>query len=435
MSADPLSVDLRLTPHYTPGRDGRRPVAIVVHTNVGSFDSTIGWFADARSGVSAHYLVALDGRVVQFVDERDTARHTGRVKDARVDFVTDENPNPYTIRIEFEDGRAPDDAVRPAAQYAAGALIISAAAERWGIPLDRRHVVGHREIDAGKTCPGNLDIDRLVRAAQQARKRAATARRGKPRTPNVICLVPARNAAADLPEFLSSVAPIADSVVALDDGSTDETRELLESSPLVRLVLENPVRSGYDAWDDGRNRARLLDAAAALEPDWILSLDVDERIPDGDADALRGFIESDAVPGLAFGFQHFRMWGKTAYDPEYCWVYRLFAYRPGLAFPQRRLHFNPIPTSISRAAWVRTTIRLQHFGAASDEARLARLEKYRQADPDGVHQIDFSGMDRPPADELLEWEPRPTDLAVIAPPGTAPGKLTAAHIRASRSQQ
>jgi len=410
----------------------------VVHTNVGTFDSTISWFADARSGVSAHYLVALDGRVVQFVDERDTARHAGRVKDATADFVTDENPNLYTIGIEFEDGGAPDAAFRPAAQYAAGALIISAAAERWGIPLDRRHVVGHREIYAEKTCPGNFDIDRLIREAELARaesKGAATARRGKPRTANVVCLVPVRNAAADLPEFLASVAPIADAVVALDDGSTDDTRRLLESSPLVRLVLENPVRTGYDAWDDGRNRALLLDAAAALEPDWILSLDVDERVPEGDAHALRAFIDTDAVPGLAFGFQHFRMWGQTAYDPDYCWVYRLFAYRPGLAFPQRRLHFNPIPTSIPRAAWVRTTIRLQHFGAASEEARRARLEKYQEADPDGVYRIDFSGMDRPPAGELLEWEPRPPDLPVLAPPGIAAGKLTAARIQARRAQQ
>ncbi len=154
------------TPNYVEGRQGYRPRAVVVHTNVGSFASTISWFADPESSVSSHYVVALDGQVGQLVAEEDTARHTGRVKDPTVSFLTDDNPNLYTIGIEFEDGGDPVGAVRSAEQYAAGAALISAAARRWEIPLDRDHVVGHREIYALKTCPGNLDIERLIREAR-----------------------------------------------------------------------------------------------------------------------------------------------------------------------------------------------------------------------------------------------------------------------------
>jgi N-acetylmuramoyl-L-alanine amidase len=150
------------TPNSTAGREGHTPRGIVVHTNVGTYRSTIGWFADPESRVSSHYLVALDGSVAQFVEDADTARHAGRVDHPTTPLVTGENPNLYTIGMEFEDGGDPESVDRPDAQYAAGAELLRRASDRWSIPPDRDHVVGHREIYARKTCPGNLDIERLI---------------------------------------------------------------------------------------------------------------------------------------------------------------------------------------------------------------------------------------------------------------------------------
>lgn len=156
------------TPNALDGRAGHRPRGVVVHTTVGSFPGVVSWFADPRSGVCAHYLVGLDGRIGQFVAEADTARHAGRVKDPTTALVTAANPNLYTVGIEFEDGGDPHGVHRPDAQYRTGAWLLAGIAERWAIPLDREHVVGHREIYAAKTCPGNLDIDRLLDAARSA---------------------------------------------------------------------------------------------------------------------------------------------------------------------------------------------------------------------------------------------------------------------------
>jgi N-acetylmuramoyl-L-alanine amidase len=161
-----IEIESGETPHYEQGRDGHSPRGIVVHTNVGSFSSTVHWFADPASRVSSHYLVGLDGRVIQFVDEADTARHAGRVEEPTAALVGEENPNLYTVGIEFEDGGEPHSVERPDAQYEAGAELIRAIAARWSIDLDREHVVGHREIYAAKTCPGNLDIARLIRMAR-----------------------------------------------------------------------------------------------------------------------------------------------------------------------------------------------------------------------------------------------------------------------------
>jgi len=243
--------------------------------------------------------------------------------------------------------------------------------------------------------------------------------RGTTTRPLIVSLLPARNAVEDLHDHLESVGALCDAVVALDDGSTDETRALLEAHAIVRVVLSNPRREGYRGWDDSANRDRLLRAAGELDPDWIVSLDADERIPPDDAAALRDFVSSDALPGCAYGLQHFRMWNE-AHDPSFAWVYRLFHFKRGQAFPRRRLHFNPVPTGIPRPAWIRTTIRLQHLGAMTEERRVARLAKYREADPHGTYGVNFGGLAEAPA-RLLPWPPRPPGLPVLAGPEWALG--------------
>jgi N-acetyl-anhydromuramyl-L-alanine amidase AmpD len=151
--------------NFTRGRAGRTPRGIVVHTNVGSFRSTIAWFADPRCEVSAHYLVGLDGEIAQFVHEADAAWHAVQVHNPSTPLVEDGDAYLYTIGIEFEDGGDPDGVKRTDAQYRAGATLIHSAATRWDIPLDRDHVVGHREVNDARSCPGNLDVDRLVAEA------------------------------------------------------------------------------------------------------------------------------------------------------------------------------------------------------------------------------------------------------------------------------
>ncbi|MFN8594311.1 MAG: glycosyltransferase [Thermomicrobiales bacterium] len=229
----------------------------------------------------------------------------------------------------------------------------------------------------------------------------------------IVCLLPVRNGEADLPGYLASVSRFADAVVALDDGSTDRTRELLRANPIVKRVLVNPPRPDYVGWDDAANRNRLLAAAAEFAPEWIISLDADERIPADDAAVLREFLEMEALPGLAYGCKVFRMWQDLdRYDPEGLWVYRLFAFAPGQRFPDQRLHFVPVPTSIPRERWVRTTIRIQHLAGLNEARRLARFEKYRQADPDNAFQHSYRDLLEPPRD-LLVWEARADRLPVL----------------------
>src|SRR5262249_23950243 len=109
-----------------------------------------------------------DGGIAQFVEEQDTALHTRSVSNPTTPLVIDDRPALYTIGIEFEDRADPEGIDRPASQYQAGGWLIGDVAWRWGIPLDRDHVVAHREIDDGTACPGNLDVDRLLAEARSS---------------------------------------------------------------------------------------------------------------------------------------------------------------------------------------------------------------------------------------------------------------------------
>jgi N-acetyl-anhydromuramyl-L-alanine amidase AmpD len=108
-------------------------VAIVIHETDGSWISATNWFQNPRSRVSAHYLVrAYGGGIIQFVAESDTAYH------ARV-------ANPWSIGIEHEFN--PRQAIwHTDQQYRASAQLVCAITRRYGIPVDRAHIIGHNEV-------------------------------------------------------------------------------------------------------------------------------------------------------------------------------------------------------------------------------------------------------------------------------------------------
>jgi glycosyltransferase involved in cell wall biosynthesis len=229
----------------------------------------------------------------------------------------------------------------------------------------------------------------------------------------VVCLLSARNAAADLPGWFESAARFADAVVALDDGSTDDTGARLAAHPLTARLLTNPRRETYHGWDDGANRNQLLAAAADLRPDWIVTLDADERIDADDAAALRDAVESGLDPGDAYLFRVYRMIGDDGHwDRNALWVGRMFAWRPGQRFADATMHVVAVPIDVPRDRWRQTTIRIQHLASTTDVKRHQRFAKYGEADPDRRwvesydHLLDGPGAVRP-------WEARPPGLPFV----------------------
>ena len=140
------------SPNFWDNRSGYRPESIVIHITDGSAQSTIHTFQNPASKVSAHYLVTQKGEVISFVEETSSAWHCGTVSAPTWQLLKkDVNPNLYTIGIEFESRN-----IGPLTwqQIFIGAWLISNVSQRWGIPLSDPYILGHREINAGKECPG-----------------------------------------------------------------------------------------------------------------------------------------------------------------------------------------------------------------------------------------------------------------------------------------
>lgn len=94
-----------------------------------------------------------------------------------------------------------------------------------------------------------------------------------------VCMI-VRNEAASLPRALASVAGVADEVIVVDTGSTDDTVEIARCSGA--RVFHLPWRQDFAA---ARNES--LKHATG---DWILVLDADEALAPGGGANLRGLM-------------------------------------------------------------------------------------------------------------------------------------------------
>lgn len=151
--------------NYATGRGGRKPDVIVIHVMDGSMAGSDNWFRNADSEKSSHYGVSKTGEVVQWVQDGDTAWHAGTMHKPSAALVKERaplNPNKYTIGIECE-GKGADEPTPELLDALVG--LVKQLAAVHGIPLDREHIIGHREIRSDKTCPGKIDVDEVVRRA------------------------------------------------------------------------------------------------------------------------------------------------------------------------------------------------------------------------------------------------------------------------------
>ena len=106
---------------------------IVVHVTEGNFVGSVRWLRNRASHGSSHYIVSRNGEVVQLVSISDVAWHAGnRWTNRRSVGIEHEG---YTFQGDFTD-----------AQYRASAQLSAYLAHRYGIPVDRGHVIGHHEV-------------------------------------------------------------------------------------------------------------------------------------------------------------------------------------------------------------------------------------------------------------------------------------------------
>lgn len=116
--------------------DGLEVRYIVIHTTDLSWDLTIKIFQDPTNAAAAHYLVrSSDGRIAKFIAPRHVAWHAGNWY-----------YNMHSIGIEHEAWAFEGHKWFSDAMYAASAKLVRHLARRYGVPLDRAHILGHDEV-------------------------------------------------------------------------------------------------------------------------------------------------------------------------------------------------------------------------------------------------------------------------------------------------
>lgn len=149
------------TSNYTAAqRPTEYPIEmVVVHVTQETFADTVRLFQDPAHAAAAHYVVrSADGYIAQCVRERDVAWHAGNW-----------DYNTRSIGIEHE-GWIDDASWFTDKMYQQSALLTAAVCDRFAIPRDRAHIIGHVEVPgADHTDPGTLwDWTRYMKLVKAA---------------------------------------------------------------------------------------------------------------------------------------------------------------------------------------------------------------------------------------------------------------------------
>jgi glycosyltransferase involved in cell wall biosynthesis len=206
-------------------------------------------------------------------------------------------------------------------------------------------------------------------------------------------LLQARNEAHLLPGWLENVGDAVDGIVALDDGSTDGTAEVLRDHPkLVELLQNKPGQP----WDERANQVALLQAARRHGADWILCLDADERLELAFTTRARDLLDSADRDGVkVYRFTLRELWDDPCqYRIDGVWsmktLCRLFKNDPGhRRFDPRKLHRFWMPLEL--VAQLDSVIRdaeanIYHLRMIRPEDRAARAARYEELDPEHLYQ-------------------------------------------------
>lgn len=132
---------------------------VVVHVPEATYAVTLKVFQDPDHGAAAHYVVrSSDGHVAQLARELDIAYHAGNW-----------SFNLRSIGIEHE-GWADDPSYLTDAMYESSARLVAGICARYGITVDREHIIGHNEVpDVARVCPGrHWDWDKYMVLVRQA---------------------------------------------------------------------------------------------------------------------------------------------------------------------------------------------------------------------------------------------------------------------------
>ena len=177
-----------------------------------------------------------------------------------------------------------------------------------------------------------------------------------------VCVI-ARDASADLARCLASVAPVADQIVVVDTGSTDDT---------VAVAERAGAAVSHFSWCDDFSAARnaSLDRATG---DWVLWLDADDYLSPDDRDKVGRARNLPPDQALYFTLVNTGGADRTRFRQV-----KMFPNRPEIRF-ERPVHETVVPSlkrlGIGLAA---TDVEVRHTGYADPSVTARKSAYYRR---------------------------------------------------------
>lgn len=187
MTYSPLT-DTATNTSQKSSRQGAKIDTILLHHMAGTDAAGVVHLMETGARqVSANYAIGRDGHAWGVVPEEERAWTSGASGDGGRGAAWDRR----SITFEIADDVAGDAHGWPisAASFDKVAHMIADIAHRYGIPLDRDHVIGHRELwtryraSYPTACPGSLDLDAIVARAITIKSTGAAGEQDDDMTP------------------------------------------------------------------------------------------------------------------------------------------------------------------------------------------------------------------------------------------------------------
>ena len=122
----------------------------------------------------------------------------------------------------------------------------------------------------------------------------------------VIALLPFKNEEWCLPAYLHNTKVIADEIIAIDDGSTDNSVKILEDAG-AKVYSSEKLRNFNSGWSEGSIRAELLKLGRESGGTHFVCLDADESFTNNFVEISKKSI-SELRPGEKIAMQWLALW-------------------------------------------------------------------------------------------------------------------------------
>jgi len=199
--------------------------------------------------------------------------------------------------------------------------------------------------------------------------------------PKLVAMVRVKDGINYIELWLENMSELVDEIVAVDNGSSDGTYEILQRHPKVVAVERT------EGFDEGRDKILLYRIARECDPDWLLWLDVDEvfekRMTRKKLDRM---MSSKFI--TRYSFRRFHLFGDKhhfmASVPmlwDISWPTRdLWKEQPTAYFADLKIHNGPVRGV--KGFFHFSTIRILHWGFLYPDDMKKKTRSYIKLDPD-----------------------------------------------------